>query len=147
MMQQADLPSCDFDDPRSVVSSFIAAMNEWEINALEAQRESRHSSDPSAYQVSVLECMQEVFDTYCTKRPRPHGRLGSFQHPPEYDPASETVIDTSIDEDGRLALVITERTAFLGGGAFRYCLHRTGGRWLINNLECHIDGEWTAHIL
>ena len=77
--------------------------------------------------------MDAVFTMYCTARDRPYGRQASFQRPPEYDPERETITRTEILRNK--AFVDTERVAVLGGGSYRYVLHKVAGRWLIRQPE------------
>lgn len=141
------LPDCDFDDPGSVVTAFIAAMNAWEIAAWKAGRASRESADRSGYRQPVLEAMNRIFGFYCTQKDRKQGRNGSFQKPPEYDPTCESITDVKVDDGRRIAHVTSERQVALGGGTYRYTLYRRSGKWLIDNLKCKSGGKWIKHIL
>jgi hypothetical protein len=146
-MTSAFLSECNFEDPGSVVTSFITAMNSWEVAAWEAQRACRDSSDPASYQVTVLQEMNRIFCTYCTLRERKYGRQGSFQRPPEYDPITEHIASVSVNESQRRAYVTTERQATFAGGIYQYVLQKIGGQWLIDSLRYDVDGEWNSHIL
>ena len=141
------LPKCNFAEPSSVVTAFIAAMNAWELEAWKVQRACRESSDPSAYQSTVIEEVNQVFNMYCTSRERKFGRNGSFQQPPEYDPASESIVDETVDNSQRRAYVTTKRRAVLGDGVYRYTLIEKRGKWLIDNVRFNVDGQWDKHIL
>lgn len=146
-MTSACLPECNFDDPGSVVTSFITEMNSWEIAAWQAQRACRNSSDPGAYQDAVLQEMNRIFRTYCTQRERKYGRQGSFQRPPEYDPITERISNVSINESQRRAYVTTERKITFAGGIYQYVLHKKRLQWLIDSLRYDVDGKWQNHIL
>jgi len=56
----------------------------------------RDTDNPSSYQVAVLDSMTEVFGRFCTSKPRPHGRNGSFQNPPEYNPEVESIVTATL---------------------------------------------------
>ena len=124
---------CDFSDPKSVVSLFIAAMHDWELESHRLRRSVRNSDDPSSYQPSVLESMIAIFGRFCTPKPRTYGRHGSFQNPPEYDPRSEAIEKCEIN--GSSASVFTYRDSVVGGGFYRYSLRRRNDRWLIDTLK------------
>lgn len=138
---------CDFKDPGSVVTAFIAAMNARETAARRQRRANRRRSDPSAYQGPVLAEMNRIFATYRTVKDRKHGRKGSFQRLPEYDPAQESIADITIDHDRRRARVITKRQAVPGSGMCRYTLYQKHGKWFIDHLEFEVDGKWRSHVL
>ena len=135
----------DYSDPESVVLCFIAAMHQWELNSHASQRAARDSTDPASYQPSVAVAMADVFSKFCTPKPRPHGRNASFQNPPEYNPAHESIRSTTID--GASASVLTNRDAVFGG-PFRYTLKRIDNRWLIDTLrQRNDDGSESPAIL
>ena len=141
------LPDCDFEDPQSVVAALIAAMNAWVLTAWKAKRACRYGRDQSAYLSAVLTEMNRIFGAYCTPKERKFGRKGSFQRPPEYDPANENITNVEVDDDRRRAYVTTQRQAVIGGGTYRYTLHRKHGKWLIDNLKFKTGGKWNSHIL
>lgn len=138
---QAD---CNYDDPTSVVCAFIAAMNKWEISCADASKSAKASGNQSDWKW-VLGTMNDVFGIYCTFKPRPHGRQGSFQRPPEYDPEKEKIISSSID--GQRSMVDTTREAVLGGGNYRYTLLRQAGQWRIDNVKFDEGESWRNAIL
>jgi hypothetical protein len=76
----------------------------------------RNSEDPAAYQGEAKMKLDTIFQAYCTQKDRPYGRLGSFQNPPEYDPAKEQILFSTIEK--RKANVDTMRDAVLGGGKY-----------------------------
>jgi hypothetical protein len=117
----------DYLNPEEVVSNFIVAMNEWEIEA-------NHLSKSGKGFDAIIESMNKVFDLFCTKKDRPYGRNGSFQRPPEYDPKSESIVFSNVEESNK-ATVITSREATLGGGIYKYVLYKKSGKWLIDNLK------------
>ncbi len=87
-----------------------------------------------------------MFAEHCTVQERPQGRRASFQKPPQYDPRRETI--TRVDIDGDRAYVETERVAPLGGGTYRYTLHRRQGLWLIDSVKRKDGGDrWVRDIL
>jgi len=137
----------DFDDPASVVSSFIQAMNTWETDSWLAERSCRATGDPFSYQADVRTKVDVIFSDFCTPRDRNYGRNGSFQNPPEYDPQHEKTVETTVDKVRKRAYVTTHREAVLGGGRHRYTLIRRGGKWLIDTLKRERAGEWQSVIL
>lgn len=94
-------PDVRFSSPELVVERFIQAMNSWELAAWELSRAARGSEDPASYRTTVLSMQNDLFAKYCTPRQRPHGRLGSFQRPPEYDPERETSLASKYRETER----------------------------------------------
>ena len=120
-------------------------MNAWELRAWELSRAARDSPDRTSHWPEVQATLDSVFAKHCTARKRPQGRQASFQRPPEYDPQRETIIRTEVDRE--LAYVDTERVAPLGGGAYRYTLHRRDDRWLIDNVKRRDGDRWVHHIL
>ena len=136
------IEECDYDDPESVVSGFIASMNFWEIQAWTL---SKKSKDGQIW-AEILRAQEAVFASFCTPKDRPFGRNGSFQKPPEYDPQNESIVASDFEREDR-AHVETQREALLGGGRYRYTLYRRGGRWLIDNIKFYEAGTWTRSIL
>jgi len=146
-MTHIKITECNFDDPASVVSSFIAEMNYWEMDSWKAMRLSRDSVNPDTYQHNVRAAVDIIFDKYCTKKERPYGRQASFQKPPEYDPEKEHIISVQIESNKNKAFIETEREAVLGGGRFLYVLFRKEGKWLIDNLKHDNQGKCERYIL
>jgi NTF2 fold immunity protein len=140
-------PQCDYENPSSVVTAFITAMNGWEFASWRAHRACRDSDNPGAYQTGVVQELNRIFAAFCTPKERRQGRGCSFQRPPEYDPARETVVTTVFEETRRRAYVTTQRDAVLGGGAYRYTLFMWHGKWLIDNVKYEEDGVWRSEIL
>jgi hypothetical protein len=89
--------------------------------------------------------MQAVFEVYCTPIKRPYGRNGSFQMPPEYDPAEEYLI--AVNQVGpRRAELITRnekrRCEYL------YVLLKKDGRWLLEGKKTRFIGaDWMKWFL
>ena len=140
-MEEDDLAPCDFDDPESVVTAFIASMNAWEIHANRVSRSGAGDHWPEIHRTQAL-----VFDRYCTPKERPHGRAGSFGKPPEYDPERERILSSRL-HGAKRAFVETDRESVFGGGRHRYVLHLLDGRWLIDNVKIDRDGKWGAAVL
>jgi NTF2 fold immunity protein len=130
--------------PDAVVTAFIEAMHRWEVDAWAASRGARGTPQAEDYLVEVAAACDSVFTRFCTPRKRPHGRNASFSRPPEYNPASERIVEIRVNGDQ--AEVDTLRDAVLGG-AFRYRLRRQGGQWRIDSLKHERDGAWIAAIL
>ena len=141
------IEQCNFDEPGSVVAGFISAMYHWELDSWKAMRAAQNSDDPPSYQEVVKQRQTEIFNNFCTNKGRKQGRLGSFQNPPEYNPSSEKVSSSTIEPNGRKAIVETVRESRLGGGIYRYVLYRREQRWLIDNLTHEVDGVWEKAIL
>ncbi len=95
---------------------------------------------PNSCYSGVVGSLQRLFAEFCTPRERTYGRLGSFQHPPEYDPDSECVLGSRIE--GRRAIVDTYREAALGAGRLRYTPHCRGDRWLIDDVRQLVVHTW-----
>lgn len=137
-----DSHASNFDQPEAVVIAFIKAMNAWELFAAGNSKRERASASSG-----INREMDAVFSHFCTSKDRAFGHQGSFQSPPEYDPLREVVIKSTI-ESARKALVDTRREAVLSGGEYRYVLHRTDGKWLIDNLKFREDdGSYSKAIL
>jgi len=135
------LPACRFDDPKTVVATFIRAMNAWELSAAGLTKDGITSWPIIKQEVDT------IFACFCTPKDRPCGRLGSFQSPPEYDPAHEEIIDFTM-ESPKKSFVDTRREAVLGGGEYRYVLHLCDGKWLIDNLKLkEPDGSYSKAML
>jgi hypothetical protein len=123
--------------PRDVLIAFITAMHKWEVESWEHSRRTRNGANPSSYQTDVAQRMNDIFAMFCTTKDRPRGRNGSFQHPPEYDPATEQILDVA-EESSRRAVVHTQQ-----GSGFRnrcqYVLLREGGEWRIDSKKFVYD--------
>lgn len=145
-MDPNSLPECDYEDPNSVLRAFIEAMNLWEKDSWELSQAAT-AEDPSAYQEDVNRNMDLVFQAYCTPKERKNGRQGSFQHPPMYDPAIESIESSSVAKNEKKAFVETNREAKLGGGKYRYTLLRQKERWLIDSVKRLRDEIWENSIL
>ena len=143
----AATPQCDFDNPASVVTAFIQAMNAWEVESSQSEMACRTTNEPFSYQSSVRNKMDAIFVRFCTPKERKFVRLGSFAKPPEYNPAKERVLETQIDESRKRAYVTTLRESVLFGGRHRYALARKEGKWLIDALKCERRGKWQNAIL
>ncbi len=131
--------------PRDTVEAFISAMNAWESASWVAMRAARATDHPASYQSAVLESQKAIFDLYCTEKDRAHGRQGSFGRPPDYDPATESVVQVEITE--RVAIVETERSTPFAGGRYRYMVKKAGEKWLIESCKQLVDGKWLPSVL
>jgi hypothetical protein len=139
-----ELRDAQADGPASNVTAFIRAMNDWELNAWEASRRARGTTDPESYWPEVTAGLQRVFGEFCTPGVRTEGREETFQQPPEYDPKTERIIGTGVTGDE--AYVDTERDAPLGG-LLRYVLRRRGGRWLVDGVKRKDGDDWMDAVL
>jgi hypothetical protein len=121
--------------PEATLYGFIVAMNRWEG---EAARLSKSRSQKASEQ--LLDTMQAVFDAYCTPRPRPFGRNGSFNVPPEYNPQEEALLERVLERSNR-AILITRNKRLLREN--RYVALKRGGKWLLDNKKIRaLGGDW-----
>lgn len=123
--------------PRAVLVEFIAAMCKWEIESWEHMRRMRNAPEPFSYRPDVLQRMNEIFAAFCTIKDRPHGRHGSFQHPPEYDPATGQILEV-VEESPRRVVIQTQQ----GSGFRNRCQHvllQKGGEWRIESKRIVYD--------
>ena len=135
----------NYDNPESVVSGFIESMNKWEIESDNIDTKYRDSGNPEKKWDEIRKNMDMVFASFCTEKQRPYGRQGSYQRPPGYDPKNETIVESCINKNR--AHVITNRNAILGGGKYKYVLHKKSGKWLIDNVKNEQDGKFVNSIL
>jgi NTF2 fold immunity protein len=128
-------------DPGHIVISFIAAMNEWEIETATGHRRAREAGEGAAFDYNVAR-LREIFERFCTARERPWGRLSapSFGRPPEYNPSTETITEVAV-KSAEAVVVETLRNTPLGGSR-RYTLHRSGGTWRIDNIMRLSGDKW-----
>jgi hypothetical protein len=132
--------------PREVLLSFIKAMHDWENEAWEASRRARNEADPAAYIAHVQQRMNDIFTEYCTAKKRSYGRLGSFQHPPEYDPGTEQILQV-VEESPRRVLIHTQQQTGFGNHC-QYVLIKQRGEWRIDNRRIvHDDGSTVPNVL
>lgn len=138
----------DFNNPELVVSAFIAAMHQWELESAHEMQLASTTDDRSAYQAIILRSEAVVFLRYCTVRERRYGRLGSFRMPPEYYPEKEKILLSTIDVKKKTATVETLRDGMWGSSEkYRYILFLTEGKWLIDNQKLERNGKWVQNIL
>lgn len=133
------------DGPAAVVRAFIAAMNEWEKAAWARARALRGTDRADEHWEEAGRTLAIVHEAFLTPRKRVYAEQPSFQNPPAYDPAKESVTDETVS--GKRATVETLRNAVLGGGAYRYALQHDGTRWRIDSLKWQADGKWQSSIL
>ena len=138
---ELSIADCDYTNPESVVMAFIRTMNSWEKHADYLSR----AGDPT-YHAAVLETQGVVFSRFCTPRERKQGRIGSYRRPPQYDPDKEQLLEVT-PARGRRVHVETNRDSVLGGGRYRYVLHKNGGRWLIDSVKLEDRGKWRSVVL
>jgi hypothetical protein len=139
--------------PEETLRAFIHAMHQWELEEhqhssnlrIRLRTETVSEEEISRMQQATLARQQQIFDRYCTPEPRPHGRQGSFGHPPEYDPA-ETIIEVEQRSPARLHIFTQQRTGFRHKR--RYVLLKQKGRWLIDSVQWQAsDGSWQRDTL
>ncbi len=123
--------------PCDVLLAFITAMHEWEKEAWQESRRTRSDANPSAYQVGVEQRMNAIFAAYCTPKKRPYGRQGSFQHPPEYDPATEKILEVVEASPQRVVIHTQQESGFRN--RCQYVLLHQRGQWLIDSRRIAYD--------
>ncbi len=137
----ADGVNGDDTDPASVLRGFILAMHGWEIDCAQTIG---NGQDNAAH---WLQGQNQIFTRFCTPKPRPYGRQGSFSSPPSYTPDEALV---SIELNGSRAILMTRHGQ---NAPFRYemqyCLIRKHNRWLIDNKKSRPWGtkDWTPDSL
>lgn len=101
----ADLSDMDDSNPASVLRGFILAMHAWETDCYNQQQR----IDDGELDWSIIKQAQnQIFERFCTPKPRTYGRLGSFGFPPEYTPEDTLV---SIECENRRAVVMTRQAS------------------------------------
>jgi hypothetical protein len=147
-----DIPKTDLE-PVAVLYGFIKAMNHWERESYPESRqlfrEGEHIVDQQllmAYAQRKNQRLKEIFSAYCTLRERPYGRQSTFQHPPEYDPENEKLLDIVKESSQRVVIFTQETTGFCHKN--RYVLLRKGGEWRVDNKKwLDPEGKWCKGIL
>lgn len=139
--------SSSFTEPIRILREFIAAMNQWERQCWQEYCQIRaEGGDLTMYQENVLQGMRIIFNAYCTPRERPYGRYGSYQHPPEYDPETEQILD--VVEESKNRVVITTQVGIGIRHTLRYVLLRKRGKWLIDNkMVSYSNDPWSRTTL
>lgn len=139
-----DLSDVDHSDPASVLRGYILAMNRWETDCHEHRKQvDIHDLDWDFIRAG----MAQVFERFCTLKPRPQGRGNSIGWPPDYTPGEALV---SIEPKGRRAILMTRQEA---DGPMRYevlyTLVRTGDTWRLDSRKTRPWGtlEWEKGIL
>lgn len=122
----------DYGDPVSVVRGLIIEMNRFEKAA-------QHTKSLD----EILKLQNAVYERFCTPKPRPYGRNGSYQSPPEYHPSHEYLIDCTLPNPRR-AEVFTRNDDNIPT-EYLYVLVKKGGRWLVDSKKYRfVGGEWSA---
>lgn len=136
-----DLRLVDYTRPESVLRGFILAMFRWETATVAAARD---ALDFDAIRAEE----RRAFAPFCTEKPRPQGRAGSFGVPPEYSP--EEALVEIIPFDSRRVEIVTRqgKDRFLRHEC-RYVLVRKGTRWLLDSRKRRPIGQdgWSRAIL
>lgn len=97
-----DASDVDDTDPVSVLRGFLLAMHGWETDCYE---QSQRQSDDEGLDWSAIQHRQnQIFERFCTPKPRTYGRLGSFGFPPTYSP-DDRLID--VEPLARRTLLMT----------------------------------------
>ncbi len=120
--------------PEAVLRGFILAMHDYELAAARAT---------SNAEIHVL--MQVVFDRFCTQKPRPYGRYGSFQSPPEYDPDGEYLVSIELVNSRRAELSTRDDR---WNQENLYVVLKQRKHWRLDSKKRRlIGGQWSAAIL
>jgi hypothetical protein len=139
-----DLADIDDADPASVLRGFILAMHRWET---ECARQCSACGVDQLDWTAIQQSQARVFDRYCTPKPRPQGRAGSFSASPDYTP-QEALID--VEYVGGRATLMTRKPP---GHALRYeaqyVLVRKNNRWRVDNKKTRPWGTqtWATSVL
>lgn len=132
--------------PHDVLLAFITAMHEWEKEAWLESRRTRSDTNPSAYQLGVAQRMNAIFAAYCTPKQRLQGRNGSFQHPPEYDPSTEKILDLIEASPMRVLIHTQQESGFRN--RCQYVLLQLRGLWRIDSRRIvYDDGTSIPNVL
>lgn len=137
----------DFTDPTSVVEGFIHQMHCWEAlaGALSACAQARFRPGGAAElhpeEMRVSEAIRQIppciAAIYLTERDPAFVPSGSYSVPPEYDPATETVVRVA-PKTRTQVVVETDRKAPYMGGLREYVLKKQGEVWLIDSVSATI---------
>jgi hypothetical protein len=104
-------------------------MNQFEKHAAGLDKSAPRK--PSVTQ-AILHSQQTLFDLFCTPAKRPYGRNGSYQIPPEYDPAGESLISVTLPKPSRAELTTRDERA---KEEFLYVLLKKKDRWLLDSKQ------------
>ena len=142
----ADLSDVDDADPASVLRGFMLAMHRWETDCY-SQQQCAGDEEPLDWSV-IQQAQNQIFERFCTPKPRIYGRLGSFGFPPTYTP-DDTLV--SIEPQARRILLMTLQAP---STRMRYevlfSLVRKGGVWRIDTKKTRPWGSsanWEVAIL
>lgn len=141
----ADLSDVDDSNPASVLRGFILAMHRWESDCHSQQQ---RLEDGVLDWLLIQQAQNQIFERFCTPKPRTYGRLGSFGFPPEYRPEDALV---SIEPGARRTAIITRQAP---STRLRYevmfSLTRKGNTWRIDTKKKRPWGtaaDWERSIL
>lgn len=123
-----DTSQVDCTNPVAVVRGLIIAMNQFEERA--------HSANGND---AILALMNEVYSRFCTDKKRPYGRNGSYSRPPEYDPATEKLVESREVRAGRAEVMTRSDTQ--GQREILYVLAKKAGRWLVDSRKSRPVGQ------
>ncbi|MFK3942713.1 ankyrin repeat domain-containing protein [Pseudomonas monteilii] len=141
-----DASDVDDTDPVSVLRGFLLAMHRWETDCYEQSQ--RQSDDEGLDWPAIQHRQNQIFERFCTPKPRTYGRLGSFGFPPTYSP-DDTLID--VEPLARRTLLMTRQAP---STRLRYemlfSLVRKGGVWRVDTKKERAWGsldKWEVGIL
>jgi hypothetical protein len=120
-----------------VLRAFIKEMHDWEVEARDACELAIALDRAGSDHPSTLAKMNRIFDLYCTPKPRPFGRQGSFRHPPEYDPDSEEIVGISQPTSRRVEILTRNQRTKQDA---KYVLLKKTGRWLLDSKRIRPSG-------
>lgn len=123
-----DASAVDYTDPAAVVRGLIIGMNQFEERA-------HFAKDNDA----ILDLVTDVYRHFCTDKKRPYGRNGSYSRPPEYDPATEKLVESLEVRAGRAEVMTRSDTQ--GQREILYGLAKKAGRWLVDSRKSRLVGQ------
>jgi hypothetical protein len=121
-------------------------MHKWETESWEHMRRTRNDAQSNSYHSIVLQRMDDIFRKFCTAKDRPYGRQGSFQHPPEYDPSTEEILEVVEESPRRVVIKTKQHSAFQN--FCQYVLVSQRGTWRIDSRKfVRSDGSTFSSVL
>lgn len=122
-------------DAKDVLTSFISAMNSWELTYYPLVRDNGMLStkDKMSYELN------KIFDIFCTKKERKQGRQVALSctEPPTYSPDEEIIKQ---DELRNKVIIYTQQHTGLKN-QYRYTLQLINGEWFLDKKERFSDYE------
>lgn len=140
-----DLSNVDDADPVSVLRGFILAMNHWEMDCGQHFQLVGFENLDWTF---INQGQEAVFLRFCTLKPRPYGRHGSFSAlQPDYTP-EESLLEMNID--GSRAQLMTRQAPDKSVRCENiYVLVRKNKQWRVDSKKYRVFGavKWDQGIL